>query len=85
MQWVIYALPILIAMVLVAAKLILEHEQQLDRAAGVEQPKEMYTLKGMLRYMREERRQKRQDRREERTVSQNEQSNKTNLPIKDVD
>ena len=71
---------ILIAIVLVAVKLILEHQKDLDKRDGCEQSPESYTMKGMLKLMWEDNKIKKEERKEGRrrargTRFNNEQTN----------
>lgn len=61
-----YIMCFVIATVLVVVKLMLEHQRDQDRANGNIQDDDSYTMKGMLRLIREENREKRTARREER-------------------
>ena len=60
---------ILIAVILVAAKLILEHQRDLDRRDGCEQSAESYTMKGMLKIMWEEHKIKKDEKKEARRAA----------------
>ena len=62
---------IFIAVVLVAIKLILEHQYEVDKVNGVEGRRDEYTFRGMLKTMRAERREKRLRRRAAGVVPRN--------------
>ena len=49
----------LIALVYVIVKLLLEHQESEDKAKGIQQPHEQYTMFGMLKAIRAERKEKR--------------------------
>ncbi len=46
------------AIVIVVMKLILEHQQDVDRANGIEQDPAGYTTKGMIKLIRQERKER---------------------------
>lgn len=50
-------------------KLILEHQQDLDRKDGIEQEHSAYTMVGILKLMREDRRIRKEEKREARQLA----------------
>lgn len=60
---------VLIAVVYVVVKLLLEHQESEDKAKGINQPHEAYTVRGMFRLIREEQRLKKENRRAMRRTS----------------
>ena len=53
---------ILIAFVYVMAKMLLQHQRDEDRAMGLMEPEEHYTIRGVLKMMREERKERKRGR-----------------------
>lgn len=60
---------IIIAVILVAVKLILEHQQDLDRKDGVEQDRSSYTMTGMLKLMIEDKKVQKKELRESKRLT----------------
>lgn len=77
---------IIIAVILVAVKLILEHQQDLDRKDGVEQDRSSYTMTGMLKLMIEDKKvQKKELRESKRPTREMLKSQSHSLSIKQFD